>query len=69
MDKIDSLYREFADERNRLNKNYFEEDKNMRINQENMIQTFFLNEIKRMAQQTQAAKQLTQALIALRSAG
>lgn len=69
MDKIDSLYREFADERNRLNKNYFEEDKNMRINQENMIQAFFLNEIKRMAQQTQAAKQLTQALIALRSAG
>lgn len=67
--KIADIVKEFADEKIKLNENYFNEDKDLRIRQENMMQEFFQNEIMRMQWMREEAIRLTQALLSLRSVG
>ena len=67
--KIFDIYKEFDDERKRLNEGYFEKDKEMRIAQEEMKREFFANEIARMVDMRAEAIRLTEALIRLRSVG
>ena len=67
--KIFDIYKEFDDERKRLNEGYFEKDKEMRIAQEEMKREFFANEISRMVDMRAEAIRLTEALIHLRRVG
>nr|DAS19132.1 MAG TPA: hypothetical protein [Caudoviricetes sp.] len=68
-EKIFQIYKEFDDERKRLNEGYFEKDKEMRVAQEEMKREFFANEIARMVDMRAEAIRLTEALIRLRSVG
>ena len=65
-EKIFQIYKEFDDERKRLNEGYFEKDKEMRVAQEEMKREFFANEIARMVDMRAEAIRLTEALIRLR---
>lgn len=65
MTKIASIVKEYEEERARLRNNYYSEDKNLRIVQENMAQKFFENDIARMKAQTVEATNLATALMNL----
>lgn len=47
-EKIFQIYKEFDDERKRLNEWYFEKDKEMRLEQHRMMEEFFMQEIAKM---------------------
>ena len=47
-EKIFQIYKEFDDERKRLNEGYFWKDKEMRLEQHRMMEEFFMQEIAKM---------------------
>lgn len=47
-EKIFQIYKEFDDERKRLNEGYFWKDKEMRLEQHRMMEEFFMQEITKM---------------------
>lgn len=69
MTKISAIVKDYEDERARLRNNYYTEDKNLKIAQENMAQAFFKEELARMTTMKNEAINLTNALISLKNAG
>lgn len=66
--KIADIVKEYEDERRRLNEWYYETDKNMRINQENMSRAYFTAELQRMQTMRSEALATIAALNALKTA-
>jgi len=69
MTKISAIVKDYEDERARLRNNYYAEDKNLKIAQENMAQAFFKEELARITTMKTEAINLTNALISLKNAG